>query len=136
MLPAPGGGGGGNKKWCIAKTGLQKTVMKKDYEDLCKEVDCKPTEGSGLCYTESNFAKVSFAMNAKYQKNGQKDADCNYEGRAEITTKDPSTLTRVSIIFVFGSSTYKVLLYKIKLTRSIFFLQAGVSALSPLILKS
>jgi hypothetical protein len=32
-------------------------------------------------------------MNLKYQKNGQKDSDCVYEGRAEIVTKDPSALS-------------------------------------------
>ncbi|XP_062028988.1 major pollen allergen Ole e 10-like [Rosa rugosa] len=85
--PASGGPG---KKWCIAKTVIQKSLLKKDFDDLCKEVDCSPTDGKGLCYTESIQAKASFAMNLKYQKNGKKDADCNYGGRAEIVTKDPS----------------------------------------------
>ncbi|XP_050379950.1 major pollen allergen Ole e 10-like [Argentina anserina] len=81
---------GGNKKWCIAKGGIAKSLLKKDFEDVCKEVDCSPTDGKGLCYTESIFAKASFAMNLKYQKNGKKDADCVYGGRAETTTIDPS----------------------------------------------
>ncbi|KAL6136727.1 hypothetical protein ACLB2K_062022 [Fragaria x ananassa] len=90
FAPSSGGDASGNKKWCIAKGGIPKTLLKKDFENLCKEVDCSPTNGTGLCYTESIFAKASFAMNLKYQKNGKKDADCIYEGRAETTTKDPS----------------------------------------------
>jgi hypothetical protein len=37
------GGGGSGKKWCIGKQNIKKGLLKKAFEELCKEVDCSPT---------------------------------------------------------------------------------------------
>lgn len=89
-IPAQGATSGGGKKWCVAKQTISKGLLKKEFDKLCTEIDCSATGPKGLCYDESIKSKASYAMNLKYQKNGQKDSDCVYEGRAEIVTKDPS----------------------------------------------
>ncbi|PRQ23092.1 putative X8 domain-containing protein [Rosa chinensis] len=96
-IPAPGAGVGGaqpggnsGKKWCIGKKDITTRLLKDAIEELCKEVDCSPTGPQGLCYDESIWSRASFAMNLKYQKSGKKDSDCDFQGRAQITTSDPS----------------------------------------------
>lgn len=37
------GANGGGKKWCIGKQNIKKGLLKKAFEELCKEVDCSPT---------------------------------------------------------------------------------------------
>ncbi|XP_050366392.1 major pollen allergen Ole e 10-like [Argentina anserina] len=92
-MPAPGaavGGANSGKKWCIGKKDIKKSLLKSAFDEICKEVDCSATGPTGICYDESIWSKASYAMNLKYQKNGQKDSDCDHQGRAQIVTIDPS----------------------------------------------
>ncbi|KAL6218833.1 PREDICTED: major pollen allergen Ole e 10-like [Fragaria vesca subsp. vesca] len=90
---APGaavGGANSGKKWCIGKKDILTSLLKTAFDEICKEVDCSPTGPTGICYDESIWSKASYAMNLKYQKNGQKDSDCDNQGTSHIVTIDPS----------------------------------------------
>ena len=122
-IPAPSAltrgaqGDGGGKKWCIGNQNIKKGLLKAAFEELCKEVDCSPTGPQGLCYDESIWSKASYAMNLRYQKNGQKDSDCNLEGRAQIVTTDPSTSSTSFLCLLYLLFNF----YTIRITNFLFF---------------
>ncbi|XP_049396559.1 glucan endo-1,3-beta-glucosidase 8-like [Solanum stenotomum] len=77
-----------SKKWCVIKPDV------KNFTDLmtyaCDRADCTPLTNGSSCQNLNDAAKASYAVNAYFQNNQQKDDSCNFEGKATVTTKDPS----------------------------------------------
>ncbi|KAK4343750.1 hypothetical protein RND71_036844 [Anisodus tanguticus] len=77
-----------SKKWCGVKPDV------KNFTDLisyaCDRADCTPLTNGSSCEILSDAAKASYAVNAYFQNQQQKDDSCDFEGKATVTTKDPS----------------------------------------------
>ncbi|CAN4121259.1 unnamed protein product [Withania somnifera] len=57
---------------------------------VCDRAYCTPITNGSSCQNLSDADKASYAVNAYFQNQQQKDSSCNFEGKATITTKDPS----------------------------------------------
>lgn len=89
------------KKWCIGKQNIKKGLLKKDFKELCKEIDCSATRAKGIYYDEFIWSKASYAMNLNIKKTVKKDSNCNHEGRVEIVITDPNTSSTLFLRFLY-----------------------------------
>ncbi|MCD7450591.1 hypothetical protein HAX54_007387, partial [Datura stramonium] len=57
---------------------------------VCDRADCTPLTDRSSFQNLCDAAKASYAVNAYFQNQRQKDDSCDFEGKATVTTKDPS----------------------------------------------
>ncbi|KAM3382648.1 Glucan endo-1,3-beta-glucosidase 8 [Capsicum chinense] len=77
-----------SKKWCVVKPEVKNFTALMSY--VCDRVDCTSLTDGSSCNGLNEAAKASYAVNAYFQFQQQKDGSCDFEGKATTTTKDPS----------------------------------------------
>lgn len=65
-------------------------LVNKNYDLACQVSDCSQLEKGASCDGLSYASKVSYAMNAFFQKNKQEVKDCDFDGLGQIVATNPS----------------------------------------------
>ncbi|CAN4124288.1 unnamed protein product [Withania somnifera] len=82
-----------HKRWCILKPHLQKdaqTYLAKSIDYACSHSDCTSLGYGSSCNHLSAQGNASYAFNMYYQFKNQNSLDCDFQGLAMVTHKDPS----------------------------------------------
>ncbi|RLN34478.1 hypothetical protein C2845_PM03G20800 [Panicum miliaceum] len=82
------------RTWCALNPNardLGKLGANIDY--ACTFADCTPLGCGSTCNGMDTAGNASYAFNAYYQVQNQKDEACDFQGLALPTEKDPSTAT-------------------------------------------
>ncbi|KAH6555844.1 hypothetical protein KP509_1Z223700 [Ceratopteris richardii] len=89
--------------WCVAKPGVSDEVLSRLVHALCMEgeadsqdlvSDCGPIVPGYRCYLPNTpYAHASYVINASWQRRNSRGErlPCDFEGRAMLTTHNPST---------------------------------------------
>ncbi|KAF3650367.1 Glucan endo-1,3-beta-glucosidase 5 [Capsicum annuum] len=82
-----------HKRWCILKPHPQKdaqTYLAKSVDYACSLSDCTALGYGSSCNHLNAQGNASYAFNMYYQFKNQNSLDCDFEGLATVTYKDPS----------------------------------------------
>nr|GMC81889.1 glucan endo-1,3-beta-glucosidase 8-like [Ipomoea batatas] len=79
------------KKWCAMKSNVKLTNLKSNTEYACDRADCTTMSDESSCNGLSDTEKVSYTFNAYFQVQDQAKGSCDFQGLAEVTTKNLST---------------------------------------------
>jgi len=92
------GSGNSTGVFCVAKDGADTDKLQNGLSWACGQggANCSPIQQGQRCYLPNNVkSHASYAYNDYYQKNQGVGGTCDFDGTAEITSKDPSKLIRI-----------------------------------------
>lgn len=78
--------------WCVPQPSTPDSALQQMLDFSCSQgADCSAIQPGGSCYDPNNLsAHASYAVNDYWQKMMDKDASCDFNGQATVTTQDPS----------------------------------------------
>jgi hypothetical protein len=82
------------RTWCVVNTNAQDTTDKKLADNInyaCTFADCTALGYGSTCGGMDGNGNASYAFNALFQVQNQKDEACDFQGLAIPTQTDPST---------------------------------------------
>jgi exo-beta-1,3-glucanase (GH17 family) len=104
------GNGNSSGVFCVAKDGADNDKLQNGLSWACGQggANCAPIQQGQRCYLPNNVkSHASYAYNDYYQKNQGVGGTCDFDGTAEISTKDPSKFIRILIsvlTHIFGKA--------------------------------
>jgi len=97
------GSGNSSGIFCVAKDGADTDKLQNGLSWACGQggANCAPIQQGQRCYLPNNVqSHASYAYNDYYQKNQGVGGTCDFDGTAEITSKDPSKLIQILTSFL------------------------------------
>lgn len=97
------GSGNSTGIFCVAKDGADTDKLQNGLSWACGQggANCAPIQQGQRCYLPNNVkSHASYAYNDYYQKNQGVGGTCDFDGTAEITSKDPSKLIQILTSFL------------------------------------
>lgn len=79
-----------DKKWCVLSNDVRNaTLLQSELNYACSQTDCTSIKNGSSC--DLDFpGKVSYAFNSYFQSRDQDVRTCDFNGKAKITTDNPS----------------------------------------------
>ena len=81
--------------WCVASPYASSESLLRGLNYACGDcnADCEPIQEGQPCYFPNTYLNhASYAYNSYYQRSGNNNAACNFNGSAMITMTDPSKI--------------------------------------------
>lgn len=92
-----------DKKWCVLNNDVRNaTLLQFELNYACSQTDCTSIKNGSSCDLDLP-GKVSYAFNSYFQSRDQDVRTCDFNGKAKITTDNPSKGPCVFNIQIYSS---------------------------------
>ncbi|XP_073020262.1 PLASMODESMATA CALLOSE-BINDING PROTEIN 1-like [Primulina eburnea] len=80
--------------YCLCNTGVSNTVLQENIDYACGNgADCSAILQNGSCFLPNTIKDhCNYAVNSYYQRKGQTNGSCDFEGSASFSQTPPSNL--------------------------------------------